>query len=53
MDHLFYKNVQCGNVFAIPEAISLRHEMNIYLSKSLQADIEKEKDSTSRQILSQ
>ena len=53
MDHLFYKNVQCGNVFAIPEAISLRHEMNICCLRAFRLTLKKRKDSTSRQILSQ
>lgn len=53
MYHLFYKNVQCGNAFAKPEAISLRHEMNICCLRAFRLTLKKRKDSTSRQILSQ
>lgn len=49
----FTKKAQCGNAFAIPEAISLRHEMNICCVRAFGLTLKKRKDRTSRQILSQ
>lgn len=41
MYHLFYKKAQCGNVFAVPKAISLWHEVNICCLRAFRLTLKK------------